>query len=535
VTYYQEYRFPEGFATVTRAPEHVSERLREVPGINEVHTRVTAGANLEVEGFGEPIRAAIHSLPEDGQPALNRLYLREGRLLEPGREEEVLLSEQFAMAHGLRPGDEITAIIRGRRRALTIAGIVLTPEHLWQVEPGSIFPDPETYGVLWMGRAALAAAFDMEGAFNDVAFTLAPGASLEDVIERVDLVLERYGGLGAFGRDTHPSHMLLRMELDQLQGMAALLPVIFLAVAAFLLNIVVMRLIALQREQIAVLKAFGYRDRDVGAHYVKLVLLIALLGTALGRSPRGVAGAGAGGPVPRVLPVPCARVHPQRPRHRDGHRAHDGRLTPRRTAGGAPGDPLPPAEAMRPAPPASFRPTIVERLGLQRMLNQPTRIILRNIERQPLKAAFTVLGIAISGALLIMGLFFNDAFDHVIEVQYGIAQREDVTVGFIEPASTAALHEIRSLPGVLHAEPFRAIPVRLRHGHRSYQTAIEGIPHNAYLRRVIDDRLRSVPIPRDGVILAEGLAGSSRPPRGTSSPWRCSRGASGPAACRSSG
>jgi len=504
--YYAEYRFPDGFARVVRAPERVADALREVDGVAEVETRITAGANLEVPGFPDPIAAAIHSLPEGRQPALNRLYIRDGQLPAPGREGEALVSEQLAEAHGLRPGDALTAIISGRRRALTVVGVVLTPEHLWQVEPGSLFPDPERYGVLWMGRPALAAAYDMEGAFNDVAFTLAPGATIEDVTQRVDLVLDRYGGLGAHGRADHPSHLLISMEFDQLRGMSAFLPVVFLAVAAFLLNIVVMRMITLQREQIAVLKAFGYRDRDVGMHYVKLVLVVAVAGAAVG-AVLGVWGGRALADLylqyfrfphlehalsPRVLVLATALT--------TGASLLGVVQAVRRAVR------LPPAEAMRPAPPARFRPTLVERLGLQGALSQPSRIILRNVERQPLKAAFTVLGIAISAALLIMGLFFTDAFDRVIEVQYGIAQREDLTVGFGDARPAAAAHELRALPGVLHAEPFRAVPVRLRAGHRTYQTAIEGVPAGAYLRRVIDARLQPVPIPPAGVILSEGLA-----------------------------
>lgn len=504
--YYDEYRFPHGFAQVARAPERVAERLRTVEGIGVVQTRITALASLEIEGFDEPVRATIHSLSEGRQPVLNRLHLREGRLIAPGREDEVLVTEVFAEAHALRAGDAIGGIVHGSQRRLTIVGIVLTPEHLWQVEPGALFSDPETYGVLWMGRAALAAAVEMEGAFNDVAFTLAPRASLEDVIQRVDLVLERYGGRGAFGRDDHPSHRLVSLELEQLRGTATLLPVLFLAVAAFLLNLVVMRMVALQRQQIAVLKAFGYRDRDVGAHYLKLVLLIALLGAAGGV----LAGIWMGGALaglyleffrfPRldyllrpavvlaavVLTLGAALLGVVQAVRRAVR--------------------LPPAEAMRPAPPAAFRPTVIERLGLQRWFSQPTRIVMRNIERAPLKSAFSVFGIAVAGALLIMGLFFRDSFDHIIEVQYGIAQREHVRVGFVGPSSVAAAHELRALRGVLHVEPFRVVPVRLRHGHRSYAIAIEGIPPDAYLRQVIDDRLRPVPIPRDGVVLAEGLA-----------------------------
>ncbi|HSH46881.1 MAG TPA: ABC transporter permease, partial [Longimicrobiales bacterium] len=258
--YYRDYRFADGFANVRRAPETLRERLRRVPGVSHVETRVTAAANLEVPGFDDPISSLIVSLPGSGQPALNRLFLRQGRL--PGETEgEVVLNEPFAEAQDLAVGDRFTAILNGRRRTLSVVGIALSPEFLMQIQPGSLFPDPERFGVLWMNRSALAAANDMEGAFNDVAFTLAPGANIDQVTARMDVILERYGGRGAFPRADQPSHILITEELQALGAVARMLPVIFLAVAAFLLNIVVTRLISLQREQIAALKAFGYSNR----------------------------------------------------------------------------------------------------------------------------------------------------------------------------------------------------------------------------------------------------------------------------------
>jgi putative ABC transport system permease protein len=504
--YYGAYRFADGFATVRRAPERLTEQLRRVPGVAQLETRVSAGVNLEVPGFGEPVMGRIVSLPEAGQPQLNRIFLREGRLMRPGRDDEVLLNETFAEAHGLRPGDSLVGIIRGRRQTLTVVGVALSPEFLMQMAPGSIFPDPERFGVLWMGRPALGAAYEMEGAFNEVSFTLAPGAGIDDVLSRLDLVLEPYGGTGGYGREDHPSHVMISEEFRQLRVMSTLLPVIFLAVAAFLLNIVVTRLISLQREQIAVLKAFGYSDLEVGWHYMKLVLLIAVVGAVIGT--------GVGAWMGRSL----ANLYLQF--YRFPYLEHTVRWQVVLTAVGLTAGAslvgvlravsravrLPPAEAMRPAPPATYRRTLVERLGLARFLDQPTRMVLRSLERQPLKAGLTSLGIASSCAILIMGLFWTDVFDEIIRVQFGVAQREDVTVTFIEPTSVAAVHELRSLPGVQHVEPFRTVPVRLRHGHRSYETAVEGIPDGAYLRRVIDPGLRPIPIPGEGLVLTRRLA-----------------------------
>lgn len=146
--YYADHRFADGFASVRRAPERVGERLRAVPGVNEVETRVTAGVNLTIPGFDEPVSGLIVSMPPGRQPALNRLFIREGRLVHSGHGDEVVLNEAFAEAHGLRPGDRLGAIINGRRQGLQVVGIALSPEFLMQLQPGSLFPDPERFGVM---------------------------------------------------------------------------------------------------------------------------------------------------------------------------------------------------------------------------------------------------------------------------------------------------------------------------------------------------------------------------------------------------
>ena len=506
-TYYTEYRFADGFASVRRAPEQLKERLRMMPGVNRIETRVMAGVNLEIADFDEPVSGLIVSVPEGNQPGLNRLFIREGRFIQAGREGEVLLNEPFAQAHDLSPGDQLTAIINGRRKSLRIVGIALSPEFLIQIEPGSIFPDPKRYGVMWMGRTGLEAAYDMEGAFNDLAFTLSPGAdNNEDVLELIDDLLKPYGGRGAYWRDDQPSHFIITEEFRQLKGTATVLPLVFLAVAAFLLNIVVSRLISLQREQIAVLKAFGYSNTDVGLHYAKLVLFIALIGTSVGIGLGVWMGHGLGRLYLEYYRFPYLEYTLRfsvvfMAIVLTAGTSLIGVIQAVRSAVR-----LPPAEAMRLAPPAVYRATLVERLGLQQFFDQPTRMILRNLERRPAKAMLTILGMSSSCAILIMGLFFSDSFDYVVQVQFGLTQRENLTVKFTEPTSTAALYEISSLPGVVYAEPFRNVPVRLRYGHRSYQTGIEGIPPDAYLRRLINTDLEPVPVPPHGIVITERLA-----------------------------
>ncbi len=505
-TFYRDYRFAEVFASLKRAPEEVLSAIEAIPGIQTVESRVVAAATLDVPDFPDPATGLVISIPDGRNPELNRIFLRLGRLPEAGRADEVVISEPFAEAHGLVPGDRFSAVIQGRRQALNVVGIGLTPEHIYQIKPGDLFPDPERYGILWMNRSPLAAAHDMDGAFNDLVLTLGRGASEGEVIDAIDRILEPYGGVGAVGRDDQLSHSYLEAELDQLATMARVFPTIFLGVAAFLLNVVLARLIATQREQIAVLKAFGYRNWEVGLHYGQLVLLMTLLGMVLGTAGGYVLGRLLGGIYADFFRFPYLTYH------LSAHVIAIGALVTgaaailgalgavRRAAS------LPPAEAMRPEPPATYRPTVIERLGLQRWFAQPTRMILRHLERRPFKALLSIIGIAFACGILIVGNFQQDAVNHMIEVQFGLANRYDVAVTFVEPTSRSVLHEIEAMEGVVAVEPQRTVPVVLQHGHRTFRTSLQGVVAEGDLRRVLDENLNIMEPSVDGVMLTDFLA-----------------------------
>ena len=280
--YYTRYRFADVFAHAKRVPQPLEQRIAEIPGVAQVQTRVVVEVKIDVAGLAEPATARLVSVPDHEPPALNRLHLRTGRYLAFGRPGEVLVSEGFAHAHRLVPGDRVRAIINGRLRELTIVGVALSPEFVYQIREGDILPDDRRYGVFWMSRTELAAAFDLQGAFNDVACTLAPGAVESEVLRRLDQLTAPFGGLGAIGRADQSSHKFVTNELQELHGMALVAPTIFLAISAFLLDMIVSRLITNQREQIATLKAFGYSGREIGWHYTKFVQLLVGLGGGLG-------------------------------------------------------------------------------------------------------------------------------------------------------------------------------------------------------------------------------------------------------------
>jgi len=504
--FYADYRFGEVFVNLTRAPEGIAERVRAISGVNHVQTRVQAPVRLEVPGYSDPVRGQLISIPDGRQPDLNRLHVREGALPESGRGDQVVISEPFAQAHGLQAGDRLIAIINGRQESLSISGVVLSPEFVYQLGPSDLLPDYERFGVLWMNRSSLAAAFDMDGAMNSLVLSLQSGTREAPVIDALDQLLAPYGGVGAHGRDEQISHRFLSEELDQLRVMATVLPTIFMGVAAFLLNVLMGRIISTQRQQVAVLKAFGYSNRDIAWYYGQLTGLIVLIGSAVGV----LFGAWAADALAAVymeyfrFPEMSFRLQPRVI------------LLGVAVAGAAAGlgtfravyraVSLPPAEAMRPPAPESFRQGWLERSRLGQTLSQPSRIIIRNLSRHRFKSVFSILGVALSASLLLVGSYQFNAVDHLLDTQYRLVQKGDVHLQFSQPTSLQALGELRHQPGVQYVEGYRSVPVRLSNGRREYRTGILGMNTEPRLRGLIDERHRDISLPDEGLLLTGYLA-----------------------------
>jgi putative ABC transport system permease protein len=505
--YYEEYRFADVFVDVKRAPDGMKRALAAIPGVGQVETRVTVGATLDVPGMREPATALLASLPEARQPGLNRLHLRAGRLVEPYRENEAVIGDGFAAAHGLGPGDRIAALISGHRRELEIVGVALSPEFVYALPAGALFPDNKRFAVMWMGRDALEAAHDMDGAFNNALLSLMPGAVEADVIDAVDALTRRYGGRGAYGREDHVSDMFLSSELDQLRVMAFVLPAIFLVVACFLMHTVLSRLITLDREEIGTLKALGLTDREVGWHYAKFAAAIGLLAAVSGIGAGVWFGHGMAAMYAEFYRFPALRyilapwVLALSLALSFGIALLGAALAIRRVMR------LRPAEAMRPEPPPVYRPLLLERLGRAHLLGPPARMVLRHLERRWRRSLLTCLGIATALGTLIASSFSLDTIDFMLEVQFEHAEREDVAVSLVETRSLRALHDIAHLPGVMRAEPYRAVPVKLRLENRSRRLSVLGMAPGGDLHRALDRRQRPVSLPPDGIVLSEMLAG----------------------------
>lgn len=507
--YYDSARFPHIFAQAKRVPEPLAAKIRSIPGVSEVETRVVHDIQLDMPGVVEPMVARVIGTDFARPGGMNRLRLRSGRWPAPGAKREAVVNHRFMEARKLGPGTEVRVLLNGKHERLMLVGSVLTPEYIYATR-GGVLPDDEWFAVLWMDAGSLAAAFDMKGAFNSVLLRLqqnwTQGAPAASVIAELDRLLEPYGTYGGTGRDEQISHRIVTQEIEQQQVMGTVLPLVFLLVAAFILNVVLHRQVNAQRGEIAALKALGYDDATIAWHYLKFTSVIVLLGVMIGV----VLGKWMGH---RVTALYTEFFHFPEFSHRippwvvaagtavSMAAAYGGALAAIRGVVR-----LRAAEALRPPTPAQFRPLILDRLGYQRLLTPSQRMILRNLEHRPVRAALTVAGIAGSVAVLLSGTFWTDAVDRFIHVQFNEAQRSDVQLGFVEPVLRSVRWELERLPGVKQVELIRSIPVRFSAGNRSYRTALTGMTEDALLTRIVDADFRETKLPLGGVVLNRRLA-----------------------------
>ncbi|NMM15365.1 MAG: ABC transporter permease [Rhodoferax sp.] len=504
--YYADARFADVFATLKRAPRSMERQLESIPGAAHVETSLAQIVPIAIPNVADPIIGRLIGLDARAPQRLNKVHLRSGRMIAVHHTGaiETLVSEGFAVARQLKPGDRLNALVNGKREVLLIVGIALSPEYIFAGMGGS--PDQRGFGVFWVDRQALAAAYNMEGAFNQVAVRLAPGATEGPVIDHLNRLLAPFGGITAHGRDLQMSHMILDSEIKEQRVLGTVLPSIFLAVAGFLLNVVLGRQIATQREQVAALKALGYDNQAIGLHYLKLVLVIVVLGVVLGLALGAAMGHWFVGIYADVFRFPELRyrVKPVLILEAVGVALSAAVLATlnaiRATVK------LAPAEAMRPPAPGVYKPMLIERWGLQHWVSPAVRMIFRTMERRPLRTGLTIFGIAVAMAIVITGAFWRDSIAVLMNTQFNQVLRGDVSIGFIEATPARIGHEMAKLPYVTAVEGARTVAARLVHANHTWRGSLQGKVVQPELHRIVGmDRQVFAP-PLDGLLLTDRLA-----------------------------
>jgi putative ABC transport system permease protein len=502
--YYRHQGFADLFASVVRAPLPMVKSIRQVPGVAAVAARVVGWGTVAVDGFDEPITGRLISLPDDDGPAVNRLVLQQGHTPVTNEPDQVVVNEGFATAHGLAPGSRLAATIGGHKRVLTIVGSALSPEYIFALGPLQIVPDNRRFALLWMSGTALAADLELANEFNDLAIRLHPGASAAEVAEALNRLMSPFPGAAVHGRNQQFSHAFVSSQLEELAAIGVLVPLLFLAVAVFLLNASLLRIIELQRQQIGILKALGLDDGAIAWHYVKFALVLAGSATALGLPVGIVLGYGVTRIYAEFFRFPFLHFTPDWP-------AVIGVLVALGAAATLAAWPptwlamaLPPAVAMRPPSPPSYI-----RIGNRRPARRSTAplfMILRQLARHPTRLLLTTAMVALAVGLEIATLFSLDALDEMADVFYQRAQRQDATIVFAAPLPPQVLADLARWPDVQRVEGYRALSARVSFGGSSRQVVLTGLPADGTLHRLLDLELVQLAVPEAGLALSRSLA-----------------------------
>lgn len=504
--YYENNRFADVFAATRRAPLSLVPEIASIDGVLTAEPRIQGNAILDLPGRSQTGVGQIISLPAGGENLLNVPILRSGRLPDPGATNEVAINEPFAVANDFVPGSTFTANLNGRKRTLVVTGTMLSPEFIYTIGPGAMMPDNETFGILWMPERAAAAAFDMAGAFNGISLKLATGTGTEGVIDRLDDLLAPYGGFGAYDRSGQQSNAFIDAEIEQLRSTGLILPPVFFGISAFLVNMVIGRIIALERSEIGLLKALGYSDAEICIHYLMLAGLVAVVGIGIGWA------------VGNWLSESLARMYAdffnfpyliyQVPYSMYVLSGVLGLLTA--VLGAAQSAlraaRLPPAIAMAPPAPPRFKRTIVDRAMTALRFSQPMMMIMRSFVRWPIRSALSGLGMALAVAILVAASFFDDSLDTIIDTAFYQSNRQDVMLLFAQDVDDAALQEVQNLPGVLVAEGQMYHAAILRNGRHEKRVPIEARVPGADLSRIVSGDGAVVDPPSHGILLSQSLA-----------------------------
>ncbi|MBE0466629.1 MAG: ABC transporter permease [Candidatus Desulforudis sp.] len=508
--FYLDNNFADYYFHVVRAPQHVTRHIEALPGVVKATGRLQEDVPIVKDG-NERATARLVSYPLPMDTEVNRLQLLEGRLFDKdsqGGGVEVLVDPQYAAAHDLTFGDTVMIVTGGHQVPLTVVGTAISPEFVYPMKDAStLFPVPETFGIFMLSHRQAQQILDFSGQLNQVVLQLAPGADAERVAARVEDILEPYGNLAAYPRDDQLSHAVMQAELEGLRLSSIYLPLIFLGIAAAIQYVLLNRMVRAQRGQIGIMKALGYDSGQIMLHYTGYALAVAVLGATLGSGLGLLFVSAITGLYGQFFNLPLVSARPDYAVVGHGFAlglavATISGLTASRSVTG-----IHPAESMRPEPPKGGGRVFIEHWGwLWTKLDPSWRLSLRTISRNWVRFGVTVAGVICAVGMLVVALFANDSVDYMLHRHYYQDQDADYVLNFTAPLPEPELTDITRLDGVLAAEPFFQVPVKLSFAGRSEDEVLMGLPADAVMRTLFTDTGRALPVPETGMIVNETAA-----------------------------
>ncbi len=507
-SFYEGQNFADGFAQVQAIPKDEISKLEDVEGIKEIQGRLVKEVMVYAPESKENIYLRLVSVENDAQNPINEPLLKTGFPLEDNL-LNIWVDNQFFEANNYSLNDEIEVIASGRKHKLSISGVASSPEFVYALRTGAdLFPTPETFGIAFMPLTSMEKLFPDQKAYNDIVFTLRPGADFEKVKTELEIKLKPYGLESLISRDEQTSHLLLSEELKGLVSMSKIMPIVFLTIAAVIMYITLKRLIEQQRIQIGILKAEGYTTQEIMLHYMSYAVIIGLVG--------GILGVISGG----ILSYPLSSIF-QVFFNLPGL---EGRFSPSLAISGIilavsfsllagfQGSrnvlALQPAEAMRPPAPVQGKRVLLERIGIiWKRLTVQQMMAVRNMSRNKGRSFFIFLGMMVCFAISSFTWSMNDMIQKMMYDQYEKVEVYDVKLSLARPMEEkSVVRELAAFPGVSRVEAMAEIPVTLKHKWHEKDVVILGLPENCSLYNILDDEYNKLAPPKNGLLISERLA-----------------------------
>ena len=515
--YYRQCRMADFSIDLKKVPLADLEPVGRLPGVATIRPRIQFFATVDIEAAAgaadasslEPLNGLVLSLPDRREPILNDVVLKRGSYFTDRRANEVIVNEAFALAHGLAPGDWIRLVLNNRRQELFIVGTAISSEFVYLLGPGTIVPDPEHFSVFYLKTSYAEDVFDFDGAANQLLGQLSPGKkdSAEEVLARTEQMLSSYGVFNTTPLADQASNKYLSQEIEGLRIFAFFMPCIFLTVAAMVLNVLLTRLAEQQRTVVGTLKALGYSDGQVFAHFLKFGLSVGLTGALLG--------CGIGYVLAELLTWVYTYLF-EFPdlRNRFNPNLHATALLISLACavlGSLRGTRavlrLQPAEAMRPKPPRQGKAIFLERFSaLWRRLSSGWRMVFRGVVRNRMRSAAGIFAAAMGASVLVTGFMMVDATTFLVDFQFKWVMKSDMEVTFKDEKCEDVLAEARRLPGVDRAEPILNLACTFTNGQFRHKGGITGLAPGATLTVPHDRAARPIRIPSAGLAMSRKLA-----------------------------
>ena len=508
--FYNKNHFADYYFQVVKAPDRIIKQIENVPGVNKASGRITEDLAL-IKADDSRATARIVTYDLEDENSLNSLYMLSGRIFSsnsPSGEIEAVVDPQFMAANRLLPGDQISIVKEGRKINVRVVGSATGPEFIYVVKDAvTMFPDPEIFGIVMLPNRQAQQVFNMSGQINQVLIDINPGVKEDEIVKEIEEILTPYGLLASYPRDDQISHSMLEAEIDGLQSIASVLPVIFLLIAAAIQFVIIRRMIKTQRSQIGIMKAIGYKNREIKGHYIIFSLLV------------GICGALAGTIFGLLISSYITDMYAMffnLPEKILGYNlqvigyafllstvisAGAGWSAANTVAG------IQPAESMRPETPKISSHSRMESMSfVWSRLTPQWKMSIRSIRRNKGRFIVTLLGVVFAVTLMMMAFGTNDSVNYMMAKHFDLDRKYDLQVSFSNPVKEGDLLELSRLQGVEQVEGYFDLPVKISYQGRSEDELLTAYPLDLQLKNIFDSRNQPIKVPESGIMINKNTA-----------------------------